>query len=321
MEHSMPDYKSHNVIVPQVSDRGDDGFGRGFGGLFAFLIALGLINRDGSLTGKVANNEIISTLASNMHTSIESVKGMLQNLQIATCEQTQSITGAIHASSTANLVGQNVIGEKVSDVKYSGAMNAKDAEKTTLIDGSLTRKNDDDNTNEIKNNQILGFTSLQKELCETNHNIDTKTTLLSSQYAEGTCKILGEIKDLKYENLLVAERNQSATMGALKDIGFQNANIAKDTIIREKDDQLRMSEQRISAMQFGDIKEEIEDLKRCRAKEAENNFLSNNIVTNIGNNVNSAFDRRFGAIERSLDILSHNFNLIIANNKIGNGNS
>lgn len=322
MEHEY-NKSSNTIVYPPRSDRHDEYGGFGSNTLLGMLFFLGLVGRDGRATGTVANDTVISTLATNMHTSVESVKTMLQALQISICDQTQEITSAIHTSSTANLAGQNLLGEKVSEVKYSGAMNAKDAEKTTLIDGSLTRKNDDDNTNEIKNAQTISFAGIEKSICETNHNIATGFAKIASQNSEDTCKIIGEIKDSKYEGLLVAERNHNATMNGLKDIGFQNANIAKETIIREKDDQLRIAAETINTMQHNDIKEEIEELKRCRAKDAENNILSHNIVTNVGNSFNASFDARLSRLASSLDILSHNVNLIIANNgnNFGRNNS
>lgn len=321
--HYTPDYKSHNVIVPQTTTPptyATSGWDNNEL-LLGLLLGRGILDRNTGVMDYNALNTQLTSIAQSLGTTNDAILAAINANAMQTCEQTQAITGAVHASSTANLVGQNVIGEKVSDVKYSGAINAKDAEKTTLIDGAVTRKNDDDNTNQIKNNQILGFASLEKGICETNHNLDTKIALLSSQYAEGTCKLSGEIKDLKYENLLVAERNQNATMASLKDLGFQNANIAKDTIIREKDDQLRMSEQTINTMQHNEIKEEIEELKRSRAKEAENNFMSHNIVANVGNSINVSLDKRLEALARTVDLLSHNVGIIIANNNIGRNNS
>lgn len=319
MEHEHN--RSGNTII-NATPHGHDSYG-GFGAntLLGMLAFYGLIDKNRNVTDKVATEAQLQAIGTNLHMSVEAVKAGIQALQIATCDQTHAITGTIHASSTANLVGQNMIGEKISDTKYAGAMNAKDAEKTTLIDGSLTRKNDDDNTNEVKNLQTVSFAGIEKSICETNHNIATGFAKLSSQNSEGTCKILGEIKDSKYEGLLVAERNHNATMNGLKDLGFQNANIAKEAIIREKDDQLRESTERINTMQHNEIKEEIEELKRCKTKEAENNLLSKNIVTSIGNSIEVDFSRRLDSVTRAVELLSHNISIMVNNTNIGRNNS
>ena len=285
------DYKSHNVnVLPAMS--GDNGWNSN-SNFWQALLTWGIIDRNGNRTGEAITAEMLNKLNA---------------LQISTCEQTSTLKDNIHSSSTTNLVGQNALGEKITTTAYKADSNAKDIEKTILLDGGITRKNSDDNANDLKNNQIAGFAS-------TKDSINCLSTKTSAEH----CDIKGLILENKYnfskelcqvENRLTnqATLNQSATMAKLTEIDYNGAIREKDAIIRDKDD-------KIQEQQFRSLKEDNVEIKRLIHHEHHghghgngngtnidifsDNF-SRNIGSAIGNSLNARFDRFEDNVDRKL---------------------
>jgi hypothetical protein len=322
MDHN-PDYKSHNnYIMPSTTPYGGN-YGGEWGGnsLFAMLIAFGLIDRDGKRTNNYATSEQLGQLATAINTSDSTIKTMLSNqnsnfsemlqtLQLAGCQQTSSLKDAIHVSSTENLVGQNVVGEKVSSVGYAVQSNAKDTEKTVLVDGALTRKNDDDNSQDLRNGQVNGFYGLDKSICDLSSKISTEHCGLSREILENRYLNSKELCSLKNDLSMQAVSNQNTTIEKLNKIEYQNSLIAKDTILREKDDQIRElqansleMQHKALAAQNAAILEKLNNNDCHRNRVDEVNILSKNIGNDIGNVVQTAIANSLSPIHGRLDFL------------------
>lgn len=356
------DYKSHNNYIMPASR--DHGYGE-WNGLFGMLLAWGLIDRDGRRNNNCATAEQLTTLAAALNTSDSTIKSMLQNqgttfagmlqtLQMAGCEQTSSLKDAIHASSTENLVGQNALGEKVTTVGYRGDSNAKDIEKTVLIDGGVTRKNDDDNTNEIRNAQNFNFSNIQNKLCDLGYQTQLGFERTNANVDSKTCEIKGEIKDTKYELSSLAERHFQA-ITSQNDKNFcelkyqaqlnhqattnQISTVEKDEIIRDLTSDNQRLKEKNETLRYNDLKEEITDNKReinenqalimkalenerChRERVNEINVNSKNIASDVNqivdSAVNNAINVRINPILDRLDRLT----IAIGNSvNIGHGN-
>ena len=286
--------KSNNNTYLMPSNRDDE--------FWKLLFAYGLVDRNGNKTGSNATSEQVAHLATTMGITSAEVTGKLDRIQIATCEQTHAITGAIHTASTVNAVGQNALGEKVTGNGFRIESNAKDIEKTVLVDGGLTRKNDDGNSSRNLTAQTVGFNNVEKSLC----GLDSK---MSSQH----CDIKGEIKDTKYElaNLMKEEGNLTRTQAThnyndlLSNItaGRNEALVIdKNNEIRRQDTEIANLKEAAAIARYTQTQKDIEELKHCKDKDAEINILSKNIGSAIGNSINSRFDRFEDCVERRIAI-------------------
>ncbi len=203
MEH---DYNKSSVNILPANPYGNNG---GFGSneaLWALLFSHGITDRNRNQTGDVVTASQIQALANSFNTTASEMSNRLNALQISTCEQTGTIKDSVHASSTTNLIGQNTLGEKITNVAFKGDSNTKDIEKTILVDGGTTRSNSDDNANDLKNNQIAGFSSTKDSI----YGLSTKT---SAEH----CDIKGMILDNKYafSTALCATQNHLSTQAIL----------------------------------------------------------------------------------------------------------
>lgn len=293
-------------VAPLSSGHNNDG---GFGGNNSFLgmlLAWGLIDRNGNKTGQNATEAQVAQLSNQLGLSTASITSSLQALQISICNQTGEITGEIHSASTQNLVGLNALGEKVSGVGYMVGANAKDIEKTTLIDGGLTRKNSDDNANRNLIASTSGFNSVEKALCD-----------ISYKGAETACEIKGLIKDVNYNlakefeskgNMIIAQATNNHN-----DVISLITESRNEALITDKNNQIRILETAARLAQTNEIKEEIEELKCERKRSSEQEILSNNIL--IGNKTaiaENSFNNRMACMERAIADLTNFF----SNNKI-----
>lgn len=177
-----------------------------------YLFAYGIIDKNGNKVQN-ASTEQVTSLATQFGMTASEMGGKIDRFILAQCEQTGTITNAIHTSSTANLVGQNTLGEKVSENSYKA-----------LIDGGVTRKNDDDNTKYLSNQNTLGFHGVEK-------NISALEARMSSQH----CDTKSEIKEAKYDldKTITASSNRS-------DMQFMELKSYLTSI--DKDNQIRASE-------------------------------------------------------------------------------
>lgn len=206
------EYESKNNTYVMPSN-GNDRF-------IELLGLLGLVDRNGNRTGANATSEQVAHLATSFGITSSEVTGKLDRLQIATCEQTHVITGAVHASSTANLIGQNTLGEKITDNAYK-----------SVIDGGVTRKNDDDNTKYLSNQNTIGFHAVEKD-------ISTLEARMSSQ----NCDIKSEIKETKYELEKAITENRSRSDMQFMDLKSYLTSVDKDNQIRaEKKETARVN--------------------------------------------------------------------------------
>ena len=315
------DYKSHNVnVLPAMG--GNNGWNNN-GNFWEALIAWGIIDRNGNRTGEAVTASQVQALATKFDTTSAEMSNRLNALQISTCEQTSTLKDAVHTASTTNLVGQNALGEKITTIGYKGDSNTKDIEKTILLDGGVTRKNSDDNTNDLKNNQIAGFSSTKDSI----NGLSAKT---SAEH----CDIKGLILDNKYtfskelcevENRLTTQAtlNQSTTMAKLAEIDYNAAIREKDAIIRDKDE-------KIQEQQFRSLKEDNVEIKKLIHHEhhghghgngtnidiLSDNF-SRNIGSAIGNSIRTELTPALNEISRGLNIVIGNTASIGRNNTTG----
>lgn len=325
MEH---DYKSHNVVYPMASYGGNDG---GFGGnnFLGLLVALGLIDRHGNRTGQNATQEQVQHLATSTGLSDVAIKSKLDAMQISICEQTSTLKDSIYNSSTVNAMGQNALGEKVTGIGYRVESNAKDIEKTILVDGGLTRKNDDDNSGRNLTAQTIGFNNIEKSLCHLEGNLTAQNSAHDSKMSAEHCEIKGLIKDVKYDitreieaksSTIIAQatHNHNESLTKMERIQTENLLQNKNDQLMEKDRQIDALKTATQLAQYNDLKEEIEEAKRERKRLADNETLSHNI--NIGNKTaigDNNFNNRLSRIEGTLDSISH----FLSNNRIFAGNS
>jgi len=296
MEH---EYKSHNnYIIP--NNRDED--------FFKYLYAFGLVDRNNNKTGSTATAEQLTYLSTSLGMTSSEITSKLDRLQISTCEQTGVLKDTVYNSSIQNLVGQNAIGEKITNVGYMANSNAKDIEKTSLLDGSLTRKNSDDNFHDLKNSQTTGFSNTKDAI----YGLSTKT---SAEH----CDIKGLIKDNKYEikdslcNMqhsltLQATMNQSVLMSELAKMESNNALRDKDAIIRDKDD-------KIQEQQFRSLKEDNVEIKKLIEHAHHGHgggngtnieILSDNFSRNIASNIGSQLAPVLNDISRGINIVVGN---------------
>ena len=278
MEH---EYKSNNTYV-MPSNRDDE--------FFKYLFAWGLVDGNNRKTGANASSEQVAHLATSLGITSSEVTGKLDRLQISTCEQTGVLKDAVHTSSIENLVGQNALGEKITNVGYMANNNTKDIEKTILLDGGTTRANSD-----------AGFVNLKDSV----YALSTKT---SAEH----CDIKGLMKDNKYDLSLQATMHQSTLMAELAKMESNNALRDRDAVIRDKDD-------KIQEQQFRSLKEDNVEIKKLihhehhgRGNGANIDILSDNFSRNIGsaigNSINSRIDRFEDSVERKLIAFGNNIN-------------
>lgn len=314
------DYKSHNVNVLPASPYGNNGGLGNNGNFWEALIAWGIIDRNGNRTGEAVTASQVQALATKFDTTSAEMSNRLNALQISTCEQTSTLKDAIHNSSTTNLVGQNALGEKITNIGYKGDSNTKDIEKTILLDGGTTRKNDDDNTTDLKNNQYAGFSNTKDAI----YGLSTKT---SAEH----CDIKGLIKDSNYttnkelcamENRLSTQATtyHSTEMAKLNELDYNAAIREKDAIIRDKDD-------KIQEQQFRSLKEDNVEIKKLihhghhgHGNGTNIDILSDNFSRNIGsaigNSIKTELTPALNDIARGLNIVIGNTANIGRDNKI-----
>lgn len=327
MEH---DYKSHNVVYPMASYGSHDG---SFGGnnFLGLLIALGLIDRNGNRTGQNATQEQVQHLAQTTGLSDGAIKSKLDAMQISICEQTSTLKDSIYNSSTANAMGQNALGEKITNVGFRVESNAKDIEKTILVDGGLTRKNDDDNSGKNLGVTITGFNNVEKSLCHLESNLTGQYSAHDSKMSTEHCEIKGLIKDIKYDitreieaksNAIISQatHNHNESLTKMERIQTENLLQNKNDQLMEKDRQIDALKTATQLAQYNDLKEEIEEAKCERKRIADSEILSHNI--NIGNKTaigDNNFNNRFSAMERSIYDMSIIVNSLLSNNRfVGN---
>ncbi len=319
MEKDM-DYRSHNVNVLPAMSRHDDNNAFGGNGFLQALLFLGLIDRNGNRTGANATQEQVQHLATTTGLNDVAIKSKLDAMQISICEQTSTLKDSIHSSSTANAMGQNALGEKITNVGFRVESNAKDIEKTVLIDGSLSRKNDDDNSGKNLTAQTIGFHNVEKSLCD-----------LDSKLSGEVCDIKGLVKDTKYDLASAVEAKGNAIMAqATHNYNETIRHITEarnEAVITNKNDQIRLQDMEITrAREAGAIardlalQKQIEEMKCERTRASENEVLSHNI--NIGNKTaigDNNFNSRFSAIERSISDMTIIVNSLLSNNRfVGN---
>lgn len=324
MEKDM-DYRSHNVnVLPAMGRSGyhDNDNDNGFGGngFLQALLFLGLIDRQGNRTGQNATQEQVQHLATTTGLNDVAIKSKLDAMQISICEQTSTLKDSIHSSSTANAMGQNALGEKITNVGFRVESNAKDIEKTVLIDGSLSRKNDDDNSGKNLTAQTIGFHNVEKSLCD-----------LDSKLSGEICDIKGLIKDVKYDvTQKVEEKGNAIIVQATHNYNETIRQITEarnEAVITNKNDQIRLQEMEVARLKDTAsiardlaLQKELEEMKCERKRASENEVLSHNI--NIGNKTaigDNNFNNRFSAMERSISDMTIIVNSLLSNNRfVGN---
>lgn len=320
MEKDM-DYRSHNVnVLPAMSRSNDNDNGFGGNGFLQALLFLGLIDRQGNRTGLNATQEQVQHLATTTGLNDVAIKSKLDAMQISICEQTSTLKDAVHASSTANAMGQNALGEKITDVGYRAESNAKEIEKTVLVDGGLTRKNDDDNSSKGLTAQTMGFHNVERALCA-----------LDSKFSGEVCDVKGLVKDVKCDVIQRIEEKGNAIIAQAthnhNETSRQITEARNEALITNKNDQIRLQEMEIARLKDTasiardlDLKKEIEDMKCERRRASENETLSHNI--NIGNKTaigDNNFNHRMSTMERSIADLTLILNNFFSNNRfIGN---
>jgi len=336
MEH---DFNSHNVVYKPMP-YGGHGDGYNNNRFLETLLALGLIDRHGNRTSQNATQEQVQHLATSTGLSDVAIKSKLDAMQISICEQTSTLKDSIYNSSTANAMGQNALGEKVTGIGYRVESNAKDIEKTILVDGGLTRKNDDDNSGKNLTAQTIGFNNVEKSLCHLESSLTAQNSAHDSKMSAEHCEIKGLIKDVKYDltreieakgNTIIAQATHNHNAMTAQATHNHNESLTKmeriqtENLLQNKNDQLMEKDRQIDALktatqlaQYNDLKEEIEEAKRERKRLADNETLSHNI--NIGNKTaigDNNFNNRLNRIEGTLDSISH----FLSNNRIFAGNS
>jgi hypothetical protein len=325
MEH---DFNSHNVVYKPMP-YGGHGDGYNNNRFLETLLALGLIDRQGNRTSQNATQEQVQHLATSTGLSDVAIKSKLDAMQISICEQTSTLKDSIYNSSTTNAMGQNALGEKVTGIGYRVESNAKDIEKTILVDGGLTRKNDDDNSGKNLTAQTIGFNNIEKSLCHLESNLTAQNSAHDSKMSAEHCEIKGLIKDVKYDltreieakgNTIIAQatHNHNESLTKMERIQTENLLLNKNDQLMEKDRQIDALKTATQLAQYNDLKEEIEEAKRERKRLADNETLSHNI--NIGNKTaigDNNFNNRLNRIEGALDSISN----FLSNNRIFAGNS
>jgi len=332
MEKDM-DFKSHNVNVLPAMSRSYNDNDNGFGGngFLQALLFLGLIDRQGNRTGQNATQEQVQHLATTTGLNDVAIKSKLDAMQISICEQTSTLKDAVYASSTANAMGQNALGEKITNVGYRAESNAKEIEKTVLVDGGLTRKNDDDNSGKNLTAQTIGFHNVERSLCHLESNLTAQNSLHDSKMSAEHCEIKGLIKDVKYDITKELESKGNAIIAQAthnyNETSRQITEARNEALITNKNDQIRAQEMEISRLKDTasiardlDLKKEIEDIKCEKRRASENEILSHNI--NIGNKTaigDNNFNSRISGMERSITEIAFTLNTLLSNNKfIGN---
>ena len=286
--------KSNNTyVVPSNGNRDNDRF-------IELLVLLGLVDRNGNKTGANATSEQVAHLATSFGITSLEVTGKLDRLQIATCEQTHAITGAVQASSTANLIGQNTLGEKITDNAYK-----------SLIDGGVTRKNDDDNTKYLSNQSTLGFHGVEKSLCALDARMSSQHCEIKGEIKEVKCELKEAIRDSEYRLSTQATHNYNA---------LDKEIIASRTeaLVTNKNDQIRAVEreninlrQASSVARDAQLQKDIEDLKKDNKEATSVNILSNNVASAIGNVVNPLL-HKFDHLDRSIIAIGNDVTTFIS---------
>ncbi|MGL6107527.1 hypothetical protein, partial [Romboutsia sp.] len=275
--------------------------------------------------------EQVQHLATTTGLSEVAIKNKLDGMQISICEQTSALKDSIYNSSTANAMGQNALGEKMTGVGYRVESNSKDIEKTILVDGGLTRKNDDDNSNRNLGVTTTGFHNIDKSLCHLESNLTGQNSAHDSKMSAEHCEIKGLIKDVKYDitkeleakgNTIIAHatHNHNESMAKMDRIQTENLLQNKNDQLREQDRQIDALKTATQLSQYNDLKEGQKQIECERKRLADNEILSHNI--NIGNKTaigDNNFNNRMAVMERSIADLTLILNNFFSNNKfIGN---
>lgn len=318
MEKDMDNYRSHNINVMPAMDRNNNSNDFVGDKFLQTLFFLGLADRHGNRTGQHATQEQVAHLATTTGLNDVAVKGKLDAMQISICEQTATLKESIHGASMANAVGQNVIGEKITNVGFRVESNAKDIEKTVLMDGGVTRKNDDDNSGRNLTAQTIGFNNVEKSICQ-----------LDSKFSGEFCDVKGIIKDVKYDLASKIEEKGNAIIAHAthnyNDLSRQIAEARNEALITNKNDQIRAQEMEIARLKDTAaiardlaLQKEIEEMKCCNKRDSEINILSNNIGSAIGNAFNSFNDKFESSLDRKLNFFVGNSASIGRGNVTGN---
>jgi len=322
--------KSHNVVYPVAyggyGDRGNDN-----NRFLEALIFLGLVDRNGNRACENATKEQVQHLATTTGLSDVTIKSKLDALQISTCEQTSTLKDSIYSSSTQNLVGLNAVGEKVTGVGYRVESNAKDIEKTILIDGGLTRNNDDKNAFKNLEATTTGFFNVKDTLCHLESNLTAQNSAHDSKMSAEHCDIKGLIKDIKYDITREIEAKGNAIIA--QNSNYHHIEMEKMTaidtnaIITNKNDQIRVQEMenirlrtQADIARDANLQKEIEELKCDKRRDTEINILSKNIGSAIGSEFNGFRRDCREHFDRQNVLIGNTLQVGLRNNNDSNGN-
>jgi len=346
--HYTPDYKSHNVIVPQSttpSTYSTSGWGNNEL-LLGLLLGRGILDRNTGAMDYTALNTQLTSIAQSLGTSNDAILAAINANAMQTCAASASVKDSVQTLAMTELAAISGVKDSVQtntaftnqSIAGLGAQVTRDT--YAILDGINANQNNNQTNFATTNSNVnggfagvqaslcSGFAGVNAGLCNTNGIVrDTgyaTDTNVNSNFATQNIGLLNNFNNIammatQNYNMLYNQGvvNNNAVMMKLCEISSdQKAGfVATEAKIDKSNDDQTIRAQAAYIQQ-------LQNENNRAHNHNELNINSKNIASAVENSITATFDAKLAGLARSIDLLSHNVGIIVAtNNRIGVGNS